>query len=112
MATIQMSAEKVAIAAQAVIDKIEKIRADRDKRTLETAISKMMPSKIAQWFGAKPKTIEQIKQIITRSWDKDYYNYPSRYGWREYDYAKRLLIIAQHGDPVTLTDKDTEVLFG
>jgi hypothetical protein len=103
MATIVMSAEKVIAAAQATI---EKIKVDRNAEN-EKMIAEIMKQKRFIIFGRTLTRAEAIKDLIDDVWGF----YPCIHGWGDLEHAHKLLKLAQHGDPVTLNEEDTRVLF-
>ena len=103
MATIVCSAEKVKAAAQTTIDNITAIRKAEDERT----IAKRMKQKRFILFGRTITREEAIKDLTEDRWSF----YPYMYAWGDYEHAKKLLLIAEHGDPVTLNEEDARVLF-
>lgn len=109
MATISMSADKVIEAANNVISDI---MAKRDLRDEELIIDVMKKGYFSfkQMKRIKYDREEAIKYINDNSY------IGSGYSWSIYAYgtlydAKRLLKLAQHGDPVTLNQDDISVLF-
>ena len=103
MAHIVCSAESVATAAQARIDRIKRIREDRD----ETAITKaMLPHKV--WFKTVSYTREEAIKFLN---EDNFFGWQSQYAWGDLDLAKKLLILAQHGDPVTIDEESARVLW-
>lgn len=107
MATIVMDAGKVIEAAQKVIDTIEGIRKERNERTIAYAMGERMFSfKRGFYRMNREEAIAWInEQSCFGSWSF------SIYAWSTLAEAKALLKLAQHGDPVTLNEKDIEVLF-
>jgi len=103
MATIVMDSQKVINAAQIVIDKI---MAHRDARD-EKAIANEMATRSLGWRGFYWPTREQAIDALDRS---DSWGWRSIYAWGDYAHAKKLLLLAQHGDPVTLNEEDIIVL--
>lgn len=103
MATIVMSADKVIEAATKVIAHIEAKRERED----ESAIAEMMKTRFLGWKGFYYPTREQaIKELQSNTW-----GWRSMYAWGDLDHARKLLRLAKHGDPVTLNEEDTHVLF-
>jgi hypothetical protein len=103
MATIQMDSQKVIKAAETVIAKIMAHRENRD----ETAIARKMASRSLGWRGFYWPTREQAIKALDNS---DCWGWRSIYAWGDLDHAKKLLLLAQHGDPVTLNEEDIIVL--
>lgn len=103
MATIQMDSQKVIKAAETVIAKIMAHRENRD----ETAIARKMASRSLGWRGFYWPTREQAIKALDNS---DCWGWRSIYAWGDLDHAKNLLLLAQHGDPVTLNEEDIIVL--
>lgn len=104
MATIQMDSQKVIAACEAVISHI---LAHREKRD-EKAIAKEMATRSLGWRGLYWPTREQAIKALDKS---DCWGWRSQYAWGDLDHAKKLLLLAKHGDPVTLNEEDTRVLF-
>lgn len=104
MATIQMDSQKVIKAAETVIAKIMAHRESRD----EAAIAYKMARRSLGWRGFYWPTREQAIKNLDRS--SDYFGWRSIYAWGDLDQAKKLLLLAQHGDPVTLNEEDIIVL--
>ena len=107
MATIIMSAEKVIAACENAIQVIQAKRNKIDEETIQAAMNQRMFSFKRGFY--KMNREESIKwvneQSIWSSWGW------SIYAWGDLDHAKKLLKLAQHGDPVTLNEKDTAILF-
>jgi hypothetical protein len=104
MATIQMDAKKVIEAAQAVIDQILAHRLARDER----AIAQEMATRSLGWRGFYYPTREQAIKLLDRS---DFWGWRSMYAGGDLSHARKLLLLAEHGDPVTLDQDDIQVLF-
>jgi hypothetical protein len=108
MATIVMESSKVIEAADAVIKSIRNERILRDEKCIENA---MKPQK--RWFRknielTREQAIEYLDKIAR---DNMFANWRSHAGACVLEKAKTLRKLAQHGDPVTLNEKDIEVLF-
>ena len=108
MATVVMSSYKVIQAARAKIDAIRQARKDRDERLISDY---MRHGKRVWLFWFKQVTREEaikyMKEDLYGEWD-----FPSDYHWGQaFNHAHSLLKLAQHGDPVTLNEKDTDLLF-
>lgn len=103
MATIVCDAAKVKAAAQATIDWIKAERKIED----EQKIAKRMKSKRFILFGRNLTREEAIKDLTYDRWQF----YPCVNFWNDFEHAKKLLLIAEHGDPVTLNEEDARVLF-
>jgi hypothetical protein len=103
MATIVMSAEKVIEAATKVIAEIEARRNVEN----EGMISEKMKDKRFILFGRTLTRDEAIKELKDARWSF----YPCMYYWSDLNHVRKLLKLAQHGDPVTLNEEDTSVLF-
>lgn len=108
MATIVLPAEKVIEAAEKTIKDIKTKRLTDNAVMVSNYIKKNTPGKFFAKLGFKAPTEEQaISELIQDIWG----SYPSEYAWRDYSSAKKLLKLAQHGDPVTLNEEDVRVLF-
>lgn len=108
MATIVLPADKVIEAATKVIADIMNERKKRDDDAIDNVIIYHKNFSFRKGFYAK--TREQALEWISgqspfSSWGL------SIYGWDVLDSAKKLLKLAQHGDPVTLNEDDVNVLF-
>ena len=107
MATIIMSAEKVIAACEKVINCIEARRTKTDEETIDNAMNQRMFSFRRGFY--KMTREESIKWINEQSiWDSWGW---SIYAWGDLDHANKLLVLAKHGNPVTLNEEDTKVLF-
>ena len=53
----------------------------------------------------RERAIQKLRDVILG-------NYPSNYAWGDLSHAKKLLILAKYGNPVTLNEEDIRVLFG
>ena len=104
MATIVCDAAKVKAAAQATIDRIDAARIERD----EAAIAKTMRTRHIGWRGFYYPDREKAVKILDES---GFMGWRSMYAWGDLEHAKKLLLIAEHGDPVTLNEEDARVLF-
>lgn len=107
MATIIMSAEKVIAACEEVIRVIQAKRNEHNEKTINNAMNQLMFSFKRGFY--KMNREESIKwvneQSIWSSWGW------SIYAWGDLEHANKLLVLAKHGDPVTLNEEDTKVLF-
>lgn len=108
MATITISAEKVIAACEEVIRVIQAERNKRDEKTINNAMNQRMFSFKRGFY--KMNREESIKWIDEQggfsSWGF------SIYAWGELEHANKLLVLAKHGDPVTLNEEDTRILYG
>lgn len=107
MATIIMSAEKVIAACEKVINCIEARRTKIDEETIDNAKTLRMFSFKRGFY--KMNREESIKWVNEQGWTSSWGW--SIYAWGDLDHAKKLLVLAQHGNPVTLNEEDTKVLF-
>lgn len=106
MATIVMESAKVIEAVQNTIACIEAERIARDERSIKNV---MLQTRIGAWFKRYTPTREQAIKILDEDrWD---FGWRSGYAYAELAHAKKLLTLAKHGDPVTLNEEDTHVLF-
>ena len=103
MATIVMESAKVIEAAKATIESILAVRVRRD----EQAIANVMAYKRG-WFKKYFPTREQAVKILDEG---NMFGWRSQKGWGDEAHARKLLTLAKHGDPVTLNEEDTRVLF-
>ena len=104
MAHITCSAEKVAEAAQKVINKINKCREERD----EEKIAKAMKRK--HLFSRKPYTRQDAIKYLDDSllgWDWRCVD-----GWGDLSKATKLLLLTQHGDPIVIDEESAMTLWG
>lgn len=107
MATIIMESNKVIDAANAVINKIMAERDKRDEQTIVNAMGQKMFSFKRGFY--KLNHAEAIVWINSQGFCSSWSF--SMYAWGTLENAKKLLKLAQHGDPVTLNEDDIEVLF-
>ena len=105
MATIVCSAAKVQEAAQKVIDHILTTRKERDEEDIARVMAK--PRKFFWTRKPNPYTREAAIKYL----DSNCFGWRSQYAWGDLGHARKLLLIAEHGDPVTLNEDDTLVLF-
>jgi hypothetical protein len=104
MATIVMESAKVIKAGQAVIDRILAHRETLD----EQMIIERMTTRALGWRGFYYPTREQAIKLLDNS---DCWGWRSISGWGDLAHARKLILMAQHGDPVTLDQDDISVLF-
>lgn len=107
MATIVMESAKVIAAAQDVIDRIFKAREDRRRDYLNDycAMQKFSLRKMRKVYAYTMDEAKQLAEWNMREWG----NFANGYQLKQ---AKALLLLAQHGDPVTLNEQDCITLFG
>lgn len=108
MATIQMSAQQVLDAANKIISKIDSERRKIDMVTISRAMNLVFRFSFRRGFY-------RMNEAEALQWVKQQARYGgwglSIYAWGDLYKAKSLLLIAQHGDPVTLNEDDVRVLF-
>ena len=102
MAHIVCSAAGVEKAARAVISHVERERLRRD----ESAISANMMRK--HFWTRKQYTRDDAINHL----NGDFFGWRSTYAWRALEQANKLLLLAQHGDPVTIDEESAQVLWG
>lgn len=108
MATITVSADKVIEAVELTIQQIQAARESQNEKMIAQAIKASTPSKFAAFFGKKQLTREEaIAKLRKDIWGW----YPSNVGWADLNHAKKLMVLAKNGDPVTLNEEDCRVLF-
>lgn len=105
MATIIIEASKVIEAAERMIAHVRGYRLMRD----EDRIAKRMKRRVLTWRGARYPTREEAIQYLD---ENTIMGWRDCYGYEDLAHAKRLLVLAKHGDSVTLNDRDAMVLFG
>lgn len=108
MAHIVCTAEKVYESAKAVIKMIEEERLARDEKSITRVMGheRVTGWKIWQSVGM---TREQAIEWLDTS---DMWGWRSGYAGDALDTAKKLLILAEHGDPVTIDEESAAVLWG
>lgn len=106
MATIVMQADLVIKAAEAVIDKIQQYRQREDEETIQ----RVMKKTFFGWKGFYKPNRQQAIDYINGDGRWDFF-WSNRCGRQLHD-ARSLLLLAQHGNPVVLNEKDIQVLFG
>lgn len=105
MSYITVPAAKVLEAANRVLKRIEERRAKED----EECILKTMQEKTLYLFGRKLTREEAIQRLRD---NYPYSRFPSFYAWGTKDRVSKLLILAQHGDPIVIDADDAEMLWG
>ena len=105
MATIVMESAKVIEAAEKTIARIRARQIERD----EKAIARRMANKAFSfrrgfYFMTRDEAIHWLD--CSNSW-----GWRSMAGWGHLEHAEKLLRLARLGDPITLNEKDAEVLF-
>ena len=107
MATIVMSADKVINAAKWVIEEIKDYQVRRDEETIMNVIT---TKKVFNWkqFKFITRTREEAIKYLNES---NMFGWRCMRGWGDFKHAEKLLKLAKHGDPVTLNEEDTRVLF-
>ena len=105
MATIVCSSRTVIEAATKTIAHIEAERA----KFGEESIAKVRAKKRG-WFKRYNPSRELAIKILDNSMDFGM-GWRSHYAWGDLNKAKSLLLIAKHGDPVTLDQNDARVIF-
>ena len=107
MATIILESAKVIEACKNTIATIEAVRAKRDNR----AITNRMAMKAFSFKrGFYNMNQEEAKQWINEQGSLSSWGW-SYYAWGDLDHAKKLLLLAKQGDPVTLNEEDCQVIF-
>ena len=106
MATIVMESSKVIEACEKVIARIEKHREDKDEKTIATR----MQYKHGWIWARKNYTREEAIDFLNEQTWLDSWGWCYAYGG-QLQAAKKLLKLAQHGDPVTLNQDDIENIF-
>ena len=109
MATISMSADKVIEAANNVISDIINERKFRDERLIADvmAVKRFSFKRMSFYYMDREQAIKYINDNSSFCTNRGF----SMYAYGTLYDAKRLLKLAQHGDPVTLNQEDISVLF-
>lgn len=109
MAHIVCSAKKVRAAAQAVINTIEETRTKRD----EKAIARVMENeRVCWWKFWQPVGMTREQAIKWLDASDEAWGWRSIHGWGDLGKARKLLTLAEHGDPVTIDEESARVLWG
>jgi hypothetical protein len=108
MATIVLPADKVIEDATKVIADIMAVRNKADSEAISRVIA--LHKNFSFRKGFYNKTEEQAKQWICDQGALSSWGF-SIYAWGTLNEAKKLLKLAQHGDPVTLNQEDVNLLF-
>ncbi len=108
MAHIVCTAEKVYESAKAVIKGIEEERIARD----EKPITHVMGHKRVAWWKVWQPVGMTREQAIKWLDTSDMWGWRSDYAGGALNTAKKLLILAEHGDPVTIDEESAAVLWG
>lgn len=106
MATIVLKAWQVIGACEKTI---ADIMAEREKRDENEIRRIMLSTRIGAWFKRYSPTRDQAIRILDEK--MEYFGWRSMYAYGDLVHAKKLLKLAQHGDPVTLNEEDTRVIF-
>ena len=107
MATIIMDSLKV---IEAATNTINKITAERDRRD-NNVIDRMIFDTENRLFWFRRYTPTREQAIVLCNTSSDFWGWRSIYAWGTLDHCKKLLKLAQHGDPVTLNEDDIKALF-
>ena len=107
MATIVMESAKVIDACEKTIASILSKRDAENNATL-SRIMKEYRFSIKRGFYKMNKQ-EAFDWLCKQSWLSGWGF--SMYAYADLDHAKKLLTLAKHGDPVTLNEDDTRVIF-
>jgi hypothetical protein len=92
--------------------KIKHILAERNERD-EATINRIMQTKRVGWFwNRKNRTREQAIEWLLNDNLDHMFGWQSGFGWRNLEHLSKLLLLAEHGNPVVLNEEDTQVLFG
>lgn len=107
MATIVMESAKVIEACEKTITAIVSERNRRDNETLIKLMQKTMFSFTRGFYKMnRQEAYDWLwSESCLSSWGFSYYAY------EDLEHAKKLLKLAQLGDPVTLNEDDTRVIF-
>lgn len=108
MAHIVCSADKVRESAKRVIKKIKETRFARD----EKAIAHVMTHERVTWWKFWHPVGMTREQAIKWLDASDMWGWRSGYAWDDLAKAEKLLILAEHGDPVTIDEESASVLWG
>ena len=107
MATIQMQAQKVQKAAEKVLESIQQQRLKSDESAIK---AKMKKRRFVSFCGFCYPSRDQA--IIWLDEKAGTLGWRSRARSHEKVVAEGLLLLAEHGDPVTLNAEDVQILFG
>ena len=105
MATIQIQAWKVEEAAQLLIERINLEHERKDRESIREATEKLCFS-----FKRGFYHMNQEEALVYLLKTDDYF--PSCERWGISERVQGLLLLAKHGDPVTLNADDVQILFG
>ncbi len=108
MAHIVCTAEKVYGSAKAVIKMIEEERLARD----EKSITRVMGHERETWWKVWQPVGMTREQAIKWLDTSDMWGWRSCYARDALNTAKKLLILAEHGDPLTIDEESAAVLWG
>jgi hypothetical protein len=103
-----MESSKVIEAATKVIASINEARKEENERAIKNAMRLQTRFSFKRGFYRmnREEAIEWIDNNESRTWGW------SQLYWGTMQKAKDLLLLAQHGEPVTLNEKDVATLFG
>lgn len=109
MAHIVCSAKKVREAAQAIIDSINEYRSKMDEKAI---VHTMQHKRVCWWKVWQPVGMTR-EQAIKRLDDVNgIWGWRCHTGYGDMSKARRLLLLAEHGDPVTVDEESASILWG
>ncbi len=106
MATIVMESARVIKAAENVLAHIDIVRKKNNQKQIDARMARKAWSiRRGFYLMTQSEAIDWLNQ-------SDTWGLPSCYAWGDKNHAEKLLRLAKLGDPVTLNEEDTRVLFG
>lgn len=103
MSNITCSAQEVIESAESVIEKCRIERRKIDERTIQNAMKKV------HFWTRKSFTREEAIEWLDSS--SGFWGWRSCYGLNRTDRCVELIVLAKHGNPVTITLEDALVLW-
>lgn len=100
-----LASSVIIVACQEAIERVNKIRAEEDKVTIEKNRRWITKRKWLFWKEKiRLETDEEVKaRLLSSEW---YSPYPSIRGWGVLDVAKKLTTLAKESDVVNVTSQD------
>ncbi len=112
MATIQCDSKTVIDGCVKAIENIKAERAKRDEKTIQAHMKKGRRVWRGFWFKREEFTRDAAIADLDRLAKLDmWFDWKSHYAWGDLDKIKKILLLAQHGDPVTLNDEDARAIW-
>lgn len=103
-----MESAKVIEACNARIEHILSVRKERNEQTIAKAMARKVR---VNWWNLTLKRTRTREEAIKYLDENVMFGWRSGYEYDDLEHSRKLLNLAQHGDPVTLNEEDCHVLF-